>query len=179
MRDRSYVKRLQKEVQSEQGNLFFLYDAQGNLAGLQGLAGKEQQVLYGEDPWLVWKEKKPRIMARITNLKELLSMILLKEEGTLDILLDVEDRLVPENEGYYLWKLSGQGSQLLDQPRAELQAAEAFHHRVTLRTGIGDLTSWLFGYIPAETLWPDMSSQEIQILSRVKLLDPIWLDELV
>ncbi|MEF2877711.1 MAG: GNAT family N-acetyltransferase [Blautia sp.] len=188
LRDRAYVRRLQKELQSEEGDLFFLRDAQGNLAGLQGLAGKEkqeQQVLYGEDQWLEWKEKTPRIMARITNLEEFLSVFSLKEEGELEILLDVEDKLIPENQGPYLWSLNGQSSRLMSWPKPQLQAAEIsgdskdFCGQVTLQASIGDLTSWLLGYIPAQKLWPDMPPSQARALSQVKLLDRIWLDELV
>ena len=89
----------------------------------------------------------------------------------------MEDRLIPENEGSYLWILDEQGSSLeMSQDRQELQAAQ---RTWTLKTDVGDLASWLFGYEKTADLWPDMPEEMKKELEKIQTVQGIWLDEIV
>ena len=179
-RDEAYVRRIRQELSSEDGELYFLKGDQGEDLGLQGLTGKEkknQVLLYIKGDLYEKKEGKTGIMARITALREFLTAFSLKTPGNLILNLEVEDRLIPENEGSYLWILDEQGSSLeMSQDRQELQAAQ---RTWTLKTDVGDLASWLFGYEKTADLWPDMPEEMKKELEKIQTVQGIWLDEIV
>ena len=96
-------------------------------------------------------------MARITALRVFLTAFSLKISGNLILDLEVEDKLIPENEGRYLWILDEQGSSLeIFQDQQELQAAQ---RTWTLKADITEIASWLFGYENLKDLWPDMPEE--------------------
>lgn len=179
-RNGNYVRRLLRELASEDGKLYFLKGDQGEVLGLLGLTGKEkkdQVLLYAEDGLYEEKKGKTGIMARITDLKKFLPAFSLVSEGRMILDLEVEDRLIPENEGSFSWSLDEQGSSLeISQNSRELQAAEK---RWCLKTDIADLASWLFDYEKPENLWPDMPEKMKKELEKIQTLQGIWLDEIV
>lgn len=179
-RDNSYVRRLSRELASEDGELYFLRGNQGEDLGLLGLTGKDkknQVLLYTEERLYEEKEGKTGIMARITALGEFLTAFSLYAPGSLTLNLEVEDKLIPENEGSYLWTLDEQGSSLEStQPSWELQAAQRIW---TLKTDIGDLASWLFGCKKPEDIWPDIPGELKKELEKIQTVQKIWLDEIV
>ncbi len=59
---------------------------------------------------------------------------------------------------------------------ANLQAAQ---RTWTLKTDIGDLASWLFGYEKTADLWPDMPEEMKKELEKIQTVQGIWLDEIV
>ena len=179
-RDGAYVRRLLRELESEDGQLYFLREKEGEPVGLLGLAGKEkkdQVLLYAPEGWVEEKEGKTGIMARITALREFLPAFGLDAPGDLSLNLEVEDKLIPENEGSFFWSLNEKGSYVeLSQNGGEIQAAQRIR---TLRTDIADLASWLFGYEKPEALWPDMPEGMRKELERIRTVRGIWLDEIV
>lgn len=179
-RDGAYVRRYLRELAGEDGELYFLKDKQENDLGLLGLTGteKENQVLlYTKEGFYEEKEGKTGIMARITAIKEFLSAFSLRVPEILTLELEVEDRLIPENEGSYLWTLDGQGSRLeIQETSGELQAAQRIWR---WKADIGDLASWLFGYEKTADLWPDMPEEMKKELEKIQIVQGIWLDEIV
>ena len=159
-RDTAYVRRLLRELESEDGELYFLKGEGEEPLGLQGLTGREkkdQALLYAREGLFEEKEGKTGIMARITALREFLPAFSLNVPESLTLNLEVEDKLIPENEGSFFWSLDEQGSSVeLSQNNREMQAAQRIW---TLKTDIGDLASWLFGYEKPEELWPDMPEE--------------------
>ena len=148
--------------------------------GLQGLTGREkkdQALLYAREGLFEEKEGKTGIMARITALREFLPAFSLNVPESLTLNLEVEDKLIPENEGSFFWSLDEQGSSVeLSQNNREMQAAQRIW---TLKTDIGDLASWLFGYEKPEELWPDMPEEMKKELEKIQTVHGIWLDEIV
>lgn len=179
-RDEAYVRRIRKELGSEDGELYFLRGNQGEDLGLQGLTGKEkkdQAFLYAKEGCYEEREGKTGIMARITALRVFLTAFSLKISGNLILDLEVEDKLIPENEGRYLWILDEQGSSLeIFQDQQELQAAQ---RTWTLKADITEIASWLFGYENLKDLWPDMPEEMKNELEKIRTVQGIWLDEIV
>ena len=179
-RDTAYVRRLLRELESEDGELYFLKGEGEEPLGLQGLTGREkkdQALLYAREGLFEEKEGKTGIMARITALREFLPAFSLNVPESLTLNLEVEDKLIPENEGSFFWSLDEQGSSVeLSQNNREMQAAQRIW---TLKTDIGDLASWLFGYEKPEELWPDMPEEMKKELEKIQTVHGIWLDEIV
>lgn len=179
-RDTAYVRRLLRELESEDGELYFLKGEGEEPLGLQGLTGREkkdQALLYAREGLFEEKEGKTGIMARITALREFLPAFSLNVPESLTLNLEVEDKLIPENEGSFFWSLDEQESSVeLSQNDREMQAAQRIW---TLKTDIGDLASWLFGYEKPEELWPDMPEEMKKELEKIQTVHGIWLDEIV
>ena len=179
-RDTAYVRRLLRELESEDGELYFLKGEGEEPLGLQGLTGREkkdQALIYAREGLFEEKEGKTGIMARITALREFLPAFSLNVPESLTLNLEVEDKLIPENEGSFFWSLDEQGSSVeLSQNNREMQAAQRIW---TLKTDIGDLASWLFGYEKPEELWPDMPEEMKKELEKIQTVHGIWLDEIV
>ena len=179
-RDTAYVRRLLRELESEDGELYFLKGEGEEPLGLQGLTGREkkdQALLYAREGLFEEKEGKTGIMARITALREFLPAFSLNVPESLTLNLEVEDKLIPENEGSFFWSLDEQGSSVeLSQNNREMQAAQRIW---TLKTDIGDLASWLFGYEKPEELWQDMPEEMKKELEKIQTVHGIWLDEIV
>ena len=179
-RDTAYVRRLLRELESEDGELYFLKGEGEEPLGLQGLTGREkkdQALLYAREGLFEEKEGKTGIMARITALREFLPAFSLNVPESLTLNLEVEDKLIPENEGSFFWSLDEQGSSVeLSQNNREMQAAQRIW---TLKTDIGELASWLFGYEKPEELWPDMPEEMKKELEKIQTVHGIWLDEIV
>ncbi len=114
-----------------------------------------------------------RIMARVTNVKEMLNLI--RAKNSLSILLYVEDNLVSANNGIFLWKTGPieamtekisedvffNGNELLEQDcKAD----------ICLKTGVEDLAEWIFnGVVPSEE----------PVLKQIYTLDKVFINEIV
>lgn len=66
---------------------------------------EEKRVCAGDPPF----EIIPYIMTRITNVPEMLK--LLRSEQPLEIILEIEDRIIEGNHGKFLWKISPENSE--------------------------------------------------------------------
>lgn len=169
VRDEAYVKILLAELASEDGVLEALYDGE-RLSGFQadwGWNKKEQRLLYADAFYIEeTAEPKPTIMARIITPEECVKPICLKE-GELEELkvnLWLEDPLLPQNQGLWLWHLNHETSWL---ERAEIPVSGGASAKLT----ITELTSWLFGYSVPETV------RELD--EKIETLQGVFLDEVV
>lgn len=172
-RDEAYLEMLMKELLSEHGEMNLLYNEE-RLVGIECLWGqkeKEQRMFLCEAAYREeGKAATPAIMARIVHLQNFIKVIRLKkgcERETLSVRLRVEDKLCPQNDGTWLWHLTGQGSVL--EKMMEQSVSEA-DQEVGISITIAELTAWLFGYTaPEEGSW----TQWVQPLRGV------YLDEVV
>lgn len=182
-RDDAYVTGLIREVKSELGSLDLLYD-QKQLVGIQSIWGreeKEQRLLYTENGYSELEKKKPAIMARIITPETFVSVIHLKEDAEaeqLTVCLELEDPLIPQNDGRFIWTLDHDGSQLeklTDQigTMEEALAQTEWKDDCVLHLKIEELTQWLFGYRVPETVKQYDGAEQIDVVSR------IFLDEVV
>ena len=190
-RDSAYVSRLVKELASENGTLEFLYDG-GRLVGLQAVWGweiREQRLLYAEDEYTVKTGEKPWNMARLTNLQTLLSAFGRKgDSGEWNLLLEIEDPILSENSGIFLWSMGTEnGEEGLRPEHAESDEdfEEAFPtdsaeiQLPRLKASPAELVSFLFGYRRAEEIWPDASTEVKTLLAQVRVVQGVFLDEIV
>lgn len=65
---------------------------------------EEERVCAGDPPFDIV----PYIMTRITHVENMLK--LLSSEGPMKILLDVQDEIIPENHGQFIWEISNRES---------------------------------------------------------------------
>lgn len=167
VRDESYLKRLFLELESERGTFDVLMDRHG-IAGMQafwGIEEVEQRLLYAGEQY-VQEEKdseEPAIMARIITPEVFVKAIHLRGEVREDervIRLYLEDPLIPENNGLWIWHLNHEmswleradvciteGTDVCGKP-GEKQSVEKCAW--DLRVEIAEFTAWLFGYsVPA------------------------------
>lgn len=170
-RDEAYLKMLQKELRSEQGEMNLLYN-EDRLVGVECFWGEKERtkrMFLCED---VYKEEEKAatqaIMARIVHLQNFVKVIRLKKgcgKEEASVRLQVEDKLCPENQGMWLWYLTGSGSTLEKLTTASGVAADG-----EMRITIDELTAWLFGYtVPMGGSWIDW----------VQPLRGVFLDEVV
>ena len=182
-RDSDYVTSLIREVKSELGSLDFLYD-QKQLVGIQSIWGrkeKEQRLLYTETGYSELETKKPAIMTRIVTPEAFVPVIRLKQDAQteqLRICLELEDPLIPQNAGRWVWTLNHTESELekLDGPIDTMEEALArtqWDERRVLHLRIEAFTAWLFGYRIPEAVRAYPGAEQIDVLSRV------FLDEVV
>ncbi|WP_432626779.1 GNAT family N-acetyltransferase [Brotaphodocola sp.] len=167
VRDESYLKRLLLELESEQGTFDVLMDRHG-IAGMQafwGIEEVEQRLLYAGEQYA--EEEKdsgePAIMARIITPEVFVKAIHLRGEVREDervIRLYLEDPLIPENHGLWIWHLNHEMSWM---ERADVCITEGIDDcgkpgekqsvekcAWDLRVEIAEFTAWLFGYsVPA------------------------------
>lgn len=183
VRDDRYLLRLMEEIASENGTFDVLYD-QDVMIGVQATWGwteKEQRLLYCEAPYVrEAAEPKPAIMARIITPGQFVKAVHLKQqakEDELTLRLYLEDPLLAENQGLWLWHLEREGSWLeragserectgSDQGNPGAERAEA-----ELHLSITELTSWLFGY--------DVPVAAKPFKDRIETLKHVFLDEVV
>lgn len=175
VRDEAYLRRLIRELESEDGTFDVLYDGDA-MVGIRcewGLEKREQRLLMVEPPYQREKdEAKPAIMARIICLEQFVRAIRLKEdvpEEELRILLEVEDPLIPQNSGCWYWNVSRETSWL---ERCGQGSGDAIAERKPdISITAAELTGWLFGY--------DVPEAVHGYGNMIETLKSVFLDEVV
>ena len=177
-RDSAYVSRTLKELASEGGKLEFLWDGE-RLVGLLARWGedlKEQRFLYAEDAYVVKRGENPWNMGRITDAVSCLRSFSLKQgNAPFTLSLKLHDPLLEANNGYFIWKLSEQGSEVYRQETVAAGAAS----ELTVEMEITELLLFLLGRKSAQELWPQLSEQSLSELLRIDTVNGICLDEIV
>lgn len=188
-RDERYMEELKGELESENGRIFGWYDRQGGLKALQaewGLEKREQRFLYSMEP--DWVEEgaaehgreneafTPAIMARITNVNQMMEAICLDDEapcGEAEVLIRIRDEWIPGNQGLWRWRLNAGGSRLTPEPAGP--AGAPLFSTEALDIDVASLGTWLFGY---DTL-ANLGMEAPWWCRFVKPLQGIFLDEIV
>lgn len=189
LRDEGYLLRLYKELASERGRMELLYD-QDQMVGLRavwGLEKEEQRFLYCEPFYVEEKaEAKPAIMARIITPEVMVRAVHLlpgTEWEELEIGLYLEDPLIEENQGFWIWHLNKETSWLErakdqkgttsagDYGQKQAPAGENHTLFATIQLTITELTGWLFGY--------ELPEQARGLERVVEPLQGVFLDEVV
>lgn len=119
-RDNAYYERQRLESAAQNGDVY-LWKNKGEIQGYYLYAREDEHeeiqeaMLSPEFPdqsvLTVSKERKPIIMARITNVKSMLLLVRMRENEQKKILLRVHDPLIEENNGTFLWTVSREKSE--------------------------------------------------------------------
>lgn len=171
VRDAAYIERMEKELSSENGTCRLIYDGDW-FVGMEsewGLGERVLRYLYTGEKYRSLAGKKPAVMARIVCAPEFFKPIRLSEECPQDELIleiGIHDLFVPQNQGAWRWKLTKDGSELLQESRFIAKG------RMPVFT-IAELTQWLFGYeLPPQV-------KELTDWEYIETFKNVFLDEVV
>lgn len=169
VRDEAYLRRLMKELESEEGTFDLLYDGD-IMAGIRcewGLGKREQRLLMTEARYREEAAAKPAIMARIICLEQFVKAARLKgevQEEEIRILLQVDDPLLAQNHGLWFWNVNRETSWLE-------RCGQGMDRTPDICITVGELTGWLFGYCVPEAAG--------RYGNRIETLRDVFLDEVV
>lgn len=171
IRSAVYYENLHNEALSKNGDIFILrkdgkiigyfvfFDEQEELVKEVVFEKKEEQeqFFYSEH------DKKPYIVARIVNLPEIMKHI--SSNGKVTVAVRINDPIMPENDGLFIWYLNEMGSYL---ERVE-EAEKMSQYKPELTVSIGELTAFLF--------------EQIELKKSLKfdsmyLSGPVWLNDI-
>lgn len=115
-RDAAYYERQLKESLAQNGDIYVLFQ-EGEIAAYFLYAKEDdeiflQEVIEEKEGILDFLQqipgKKPIIMARIIHLQEMMKLICSEEKKSM--IIEIEDELIPENEGIYSLEMTPKGS---------------------------------------------------------------------
>ena len=115
-RNVSYYEMQLKESEAQNGDIYVLFE-RGEIQAFFLYAREEDEVFIQEvmeketgtlDFLRKAEKKKPIIMARIIHLEEMMKLVCSKERKNL--IIKIEDDLIPENAGIYQWEITPTGS---------------------------------------------------------------------
>lgn len=137
-----------KKANEQMAKLFDVYTLRDDWY-MEKLA-EETRVCAGEPPF----EIIPYIMARITHVKNMLS--LLRSQKSLEFVVKIRDEIIEENDGYFHWRVSSKESvcEKLEESHQEILKEAVF---VTIH----ELTEFVFG----KRMIPGM--EKVQTLKRI------------
>jgi predicted acetyltransferase len=178
VRDEDYIRRLAKEIVSENGYLDVLYE-DDHIVGLQSAWGwdkQEQRLLYVKEKFRKKEDVsvKPAIMARIISPEVFVKAIRLKDsvkDADVKLQLQVEDPLIEENNRTWIWTLNHTGSKLERVYEDVFADPKTKKPEADLKLTITEMTEWLFGYRIPE--------QARAYTDEIAVLDKVFLDEVV
>lgn len=110
---------------------------------------EEARICAGDPPF----EIVPYIMTRITHIEEMLR--LLRSHQPVKVILNVQDEIIKENQGRFVWEVSESGSAV--QKVSELVSEEL----PEITVAISELTEFVFGKRTIQGL------EDIKVLSRI------------
>lgn len=123
---------------------------------------EEERVCAGDPPF----EIVPYIMTRITHVEKMMG--LLSSEKSLNVVLNVEDKIIPQNQGTFLWEISTSESFCRKLTETENGMRDKYTNDILqISTNIEELTEFVFG------------KRKIEGLGDVKVLDRICINEAV
>lgn len=186
-RDAVYYRRQQKESQAQNGDIWVWREA-GGLAGFylsarEGDTEEIQEALITDgfaerETLLVSEETRPVIMARLTCVQAMLSLMRLREDAGRDparVCFRLSDPLISAHNGTFLWTVGKKESTIA-------LAAEGSDAQVY--TNISDLTEFLFGRKDCHTCFLPVdggpgSRAAYEGLSRIMPLSRLLINEIV
>ncbi len=175
LRDEEYYRNLCREVRSDKGDLILLFtrDDRERLAGVWAYYGEtadnQRELICLPDYLKETGPLKPAVMGRIIHLEQFVSVIRLKEDcavSEMELLIEVKDDFVRQNAGVFRWRLGLEGSNMI-------RIDEESGIRPHLSMGIGEITSWLFGYG-----FPSVPEDRRTMVERIRPLKGIYFDEI-
>ena len=183
-RDAAYYRRQQKESRAQNGDIW-VWKESGELAGFYLLAreGETEEIQEAlatdrfaqREPLSVSEETRPVIMARLTCVQAMLSLMRLREGEPVRVCFRLSDPLIDAHNGTFLWTVGKKESTIA-------LAAEEGDAQVSAE--IGDLTEFLFGRKDCRTCFLPVdgglcSEAAYEGLSRIMPLSRLFINEIV
>lgn len=171
VRDAAYLERMEKELKSEEGTCRLIYESDWFI-GMEsewGLKEKSMRYLYTGERYRTLAGSKPAIMARIICMPEFVKKIRLSDdcpEDEVAVEVGINDLFVPQNQGAWIWKLTKNGSEMVQESRFIAKGKMAV-------LTVSELTQWLFGYAVPEQV------NEIPYGNYIEPFHGVFLDEIV
>ena len=185
-RDADYYIRQQKESQAQNGDVY-IWKEEGKIKGFYLYAKEETEFIQealAEQGFerqmgiVVSQKKKPIIMARITDVCSMLTLIRLKQEALQEAVafeLEIKDELLSANNGTFLWTVGKKESTIAMVEKTKETAVQI---------SIADLTEFLFGrkaagecfVCPGEEGLPDALYER---LSWIDVISHSFINEIV
>ncbi len=143
-RDIAYYKKMEKELQAQNGGFYLLYGKNAEIKGYLAYTEEEgkgdiQEAVIEEGvmdcPVYASGKKQPAIMARIVDVKSMISM-LRSRSGDIFCVMKIEDPVLTENGGIWECRITPGAS------TACKKESGAFECTIQIE----QLASWIFGY---------------------------------
>ncbi|MDE7183848.1 MAG: hypothetical protein K2O40_05060 [Lachnospiraceae bacterium] len=151
IRSAAYYECFQQELQKDGGDLFQIVK-DGVRKGCFAYSGTAmpsiQEVVFEEDAdreryFCVREHKCPAVMARITNMSEMLGHI--AGNGKITIAIRITDPVIAENDGLFRWYIDGDGSHM--ERVEQFDDGQDSSMRPEVTATIGEFTAFIFEYI--------------------------------
>lgn len=190
-RSETYYQTMKQELKAQNGNLFMI-EKDGIILGLFSYAKEAGEVYFQEvlfekelEAWELLREteKKPMIMARIIDVKQILSKLQSDKEFVLALKI-IDDKLIA-NDGLYMLHCGPLGGnitpiKIADASRTNEQG-ECCHAECEVT--IENLTAFFFGYKKAEEcfkVYAKSKAEELHTrLNALKKYDRVCINEIV
>ncbi len=171
IRSAVYYENLHNEALSKNGDVFIIR-RDGKIVGYFVFFDEREELIKEvifdkkeelEQFFYCEHDKKPHIMARIVNLSEILKHI--SSNGKVTIAVRINDPVMPENDGLFIWYLNEIGSYM-----ERIEETESLkQYKPELTVSIGELTAFLF--------------EKVQLKKSLKfdsmyLSGPVWLNDI-
>lgn len=189
IRDETYVRQLIRELQSEDGQLYFLVGKQTEHSGRTlspaptglyaewGLKKRETRLLYGPSS-IVEKETEGRLMmGRVIHAPNALRLF--RSNAPVRVILRLSDRFIPENNGSFLWTVSPKESIVKRLDEAENGAPDIEQSVPVAAMDIQHLTDFLFGGASSKEQMSHVDPIQGKLLSDIITVRSVFLDEVV
>lgn len=187
-RDEAYYKILRKELQAQNGGICLIKEENeinGYFLYAREEKGEIQEVVWnGRNAQIKQTGKKPVIMARIINVKEMLSLLRTDGEEAA-VRLWITDPILEENSG--CWECVWKAEQAYIQKREDgLRGKGLAENEAGLTATIDNLASWVFGYRETKECFEITADcdeeQEHRLwdrIAKVKNLSRVFINEIV
>ena len=179
-RDTAYYRKMEKELQAQNGGFYLFYGKNAEIKGYlayteeNGIGDIQEAVIEnGVDcPVYATGKKQPAIMARIVDVKAMLSM-LRSSFGDVCCAIKVEDPVLAENGGIWECRITPRTAVVCKKESGPFEC----------EIQIGQLASWIFGYKMAKDCFrfPDRE-KETDVLCKLKEIKkhyPVFINEIV
>ena len=151
IRNALYFENLQKKVAENGGTIYQIKEGSRLIGYFLYYNGEKEwiseAVFEDEENIACYLEevepRKPRVLARIVNLHEMLKHI--SSKGKVTVAIRLIDPIIMENDGLFIWYLDEKGSYMERVQKTQTEDGSAMRPEIT--TTIGGLTAFLFEYI--------------------------------
>ncbi len=185
-RDRAYYGGMEKELSVQNGGIgligdagayFFYTEEEGKGEILEAVLPEGDK----EGPVYDSGETESAIMARITDVRTMLSLLYAKEEE-ISLSLFIRDPLLQENEGVWKCQVTFDKTYINKEEKGILEEG-AGRLEYECQADIGQLAAWVFGYKKEEECFrfPDGADREevLRKLRGIRRLSRVFINEIV